>query len=77
MAERVLWAVYHRICGHIAGVHTDHALSNQIIALLAGSGDDVRDWRRRRATAADVAAVCRSERCRICTAPESAEAVSA
>ena len=63
--SQLLYAVYHKHCGHVVNVHGDRAVNDPIVEALQPA------WRyalrTRKATDDDLEALVRGDRCERCT----------
>lgn len=68
------YAVYNKDCGHVLGVHNDRAAFEPMTARLQAAGRF--SLRTRKATDEDILAVVRGEKCKRCSLPGPALAVT-
>lgn len=65
MAGARLYAVYHRVCGHIAGTPNERRMAEWFVQVMAAKGQF--QWRiRADASDADLEALLRGDRCALC-----------
>jgi hypothetical protein len=65
MRDGTMYAVYHRVCGHIAATPNERWMGEAFIAAMAALGQ--YQWRMRaNATDEDLLALLRGDRCVLC-----------
>lgn len=66
---RTIYAVYHAVCGHIAGLPNERWMGERFIEVLAAKGQHL--WRiRAGASDADYESLLRGDRCALCQQDE-------
>jgi hypothetical protein len=60
-----IYAVYHRVCDHVAAIPSTREMAASFVAAMAAKGQ--RQWRIRVATDDDILALLRADRCLNCS----------